>query len=716
MREEVLRLLNEKKNLSLKELMALLHIENGRDTKELGIVLNELEDERLIYNNHSKYFLIDNEDWMVGSLRDISANDYAVANKDKRVFIPKNGQRIFMDKDEVLVKLGKENEIVHVYDRGIKYITGTFVNTRRGLKFRSDVDLHTSFIVTNTKDYALSPNMKAVVKVVDYTFPLKVKIVKLLGKENEPGVDVTAILCENEVRQEFNKKISKELDEIPDKVRKKEVKERTDLRELPTVTIDGESTKDFDDAISVKKLKNGGWRLWVHIADVSHYVKEGEEIDEEAFKRGTSIYVADRVVPMLPFQLSNGICSLNPDVDRLTLSCRMDFNAQGVMTDYDIDETVIHSNQRCTYGKVNQYLEDPESVPEYKEVGQMLKDFSDLAEMLKQRTQERGHIEFETKEPYFVLNAQGRPVDIKVRERGWSEQMIEEAMIAANVAVAHELHSKGLPGMFRVHETPDPEKVATIVNMARALNIPCDINPHEVEPKDIAAFLNSIEDQDAREIMSTIAVRSMQKARYSEENLGHYGLALEEYCHFTSPIRRYPDLLIHRMLRRHVIKHKNDEKSIKKDEKKMKKSALHLSEKEKDAVNIERAVNDLKSAQFMENKVGEIYDGVISGVANFGFFVELDNTVEGMVPKRTLKDDFYNYDADTMVLTGENSGRSFKLGQKVKVKLIDVNTPKRQITFEVLPEEKEVKEDFPAIVPQSTDEEPVAVEVKETVL
>ncbi|MCF0246745.1 MAG: RNB domain-containing ribonuclease, partial [Ileibacterium sp.] len=232
----------------------------------------------------------------------------------------------------------------------------------------------------------------------------------------------------------------------------------------------------------------------------------------------------------------------------------------------------------------------------------------------------------------------------------------------------------------------------------------------------IAAFLNSIEDQDAREIMSTIAVRSMQKARYSEENLGHYGLALEEYCHFTSPIRRYPDLLIHRMLRRHVIKHKNDEKSIKKDEKKMKKSALHLSEKEKDAVNIERAVNDLKSAQFMENKVGEIYDGVISGVANFGFFVELDNTVEGMVPKRTLKDDFYNYDADTMVLTGENSGRSFKLGQKVKVKLIDVNTPKRQITFEVLPEEKEVKEDFPAIVPQSTDEEPVAVEVKETVL
>ncbi|MCF0246744.1 MAG: RNB domain-containing ribonuclease, partial [Ileibacterium sp.] len=375
MREEVLRLLNEKKNLSLKELMALLHIENGRDTKELGIVLNELEDERLIYNNHSKYFLIDNEDWMVGSLRDISANDYAVANKDKRVFIPKNGQRIFMDKDEVLVKLGKENEIVHVYDRGIKYITGTFVNTRRGLKFRSDVDLHTSFIVTNTKDYALSPNMKAVVKVVDYTFPLKVKIVKLLGKENEPGVDVTAILCENEVRQEFNKKISKELDEIPDKVRKKEVKERTDLRELPTVTIDGESTKDFDDAISVKKLKNGGWRLWVHIADVSHYVKEGEEIDEEAFKRGTSIYVADRVVPMLPFQLSNGICSLNPDVDRLTLSCRMDFNAQGVMTDYDIDETVIHSNQRCTYGKVNQYLEDPESVPEYKEVGQMLKDF-----------------------------------------------------------------------------------------------------------------------------------------------------------------------------------------------------------------------------------------------------------------------------------------------------------------------------------------------------
>ncbi|MCF0260079.1 MAG: ribonuclease R [Erysipelotrichaceae bacterium] len=718
MREEVLELFNEKKTLSLKELAALLHIEKNKELKELGIVLKELEDERQIYNDHSQYHLIDNDQWMAGSLRDVSAADYAVANKDKRVFIPKNGN-VFMDRDEVLVKLGKENEIVHVYDRGITYITGTFIHTRRGLKFRSDVDLHTTFRVTNMQNYALSANMKAVVKVVDYTSPLKVKIVKLLGKENEPGVDVTAILYENEVRMEFPDKIDEELDAIPDHVKKKEYKDRTDLRDLPTVTIDGESTKDFDDAISVKKLKNGGWRLWVHIADVSHYVKEGEEIDEEAFKRGTSIYVADRVVPMLPFQLSNGICSLNPDVDRLTLSCRMDFNAQGIMYDYKIEETVIHSDMRCTYGKVNEYLEDKTSVPEYAPIGEMLQDFSDLATAMQERTKERGHIDFETKEPYFVLDKNGRPVDIQVRDRGWSEIMIEEAMIAANVAVAHELHSKNLPGMFRVHETPDPEKVESIVNMAKALNIPCDINPHDVEPKDIAKFLSGIEDPDSREIMSTIAVRAMQKARYSEDNLGHYGLALEEYCHFTSPIRRYPDLLIHRMLRRHVIKDKNDEKSIKKDEKKMKKSALHLSEMEKEAVSVERAVNDLKSAQFMENKVGEIYDGVISGVAAFGFFVELENTVEGMVPKRLLTDDFYVYDPDTMVLKGENTGRAFTLGQKVKVKLIDVNTPKRQITFEVLgdnPLPAKTEDDFPAVIPDKPGEEPVKVEVKETVL
>lgn len=716
MKEEVLALLEQRGALSLKEIMKELKITNSQSVKELSVILNELEDERLIYNNHSKYHFIDNVSWIVGRTRDISATEYAVMNKDTKVYVPKNELRTFFDRDEVLVRRKPNgNEIVHVYERGITFITGTFIRTRKGMKFRSDVDLHTSFKVTNEKDFDIHNNEKAVVKVVDYTSPLKVRIVRLLGKEGTPGIDVTSVLCENNVRMEFNKKVEHETENIPDKVRKKEIKDREDLRDLPTVTIDGDSTKDFDDAVSVEKLENGNYRLWVHIADVSHYVEEGKEIDEEAYKRGTSIYVADRVVPMLPFKLSNGICSLNPGVDRLTLSIAMDFTPDGIMTDYRIMESVIHSDQRCTYNKVNQFLEDENAVPEYKEVGDLLRNFSDLATALKEQTKKRGHIEFETKEPYFILGPDGRPVDIQIRERGWSEQMIEEAMIAANVAAAHELHSNGLPGMFRVHETPDPEKLASLVTMARNLNVPCDINPAECEPIDIARFLESVEDPDKKEILSTVAVRSMQKARYSEENLGHYGLALEEYCHFTSPIRRYPDLLIHRMLRKHVIRNKNDKKSVELDHKKMQKSALHVSEKERDAVTIERAVNDLKAAEYMENKAGQIFEGVISGVTGFGFFIELDNTVEGLVPMRSMVDDYYQFDEDNMTLTGENSGKSYKLGQTVRVRLSDVNVPKRQITFATAdgepltaekPEQKKAALTEPAAEPVSSSVRP----------
>lgn len=714
MRDEILMLFEKNRSMNVKELQKELGITTSRDFKEMCVCLNELEDERKLYNNHVKYILIDNKNLVAGKARDVSPMEYAVFNRENKVYVPKTDSRILLDSDEVLVKVSpKGNEVVHIYERGIKYVVGTFVNTRRGLKFRSDVDLHTSFDVLNEKDFALSNNMKAVVKVVEYTAPLKVKIVKLLGKEDEPGVDVTGILCENEVRMDFGKKVQKELDEIPTKVRKKEIKDRYDLRALPTVTIDGDSTKDFDDAISVEKLPNGGWRLYVHIADVSHYVKEDEAIDEEAFKRGTSIYVTDRVVPMLPFQLSNGICSLNPDVDRLTLTCRMDFNKDGIMTDYDIFDSVIHSDERCTYAKVNEYLENPGSHPAYDKVGDMLRDFSDLATVLKKQTKERGHIDFETKEAYFVLDEKGKPVDVVVKERGWAEQMIEEAMIAANVAVAHELHSKKLPGMYRVHENPDPEKIEALINMAKSMNVKCDLNPNNTRPLDVAKFLSSIEDESVRQILSSVAIRSMQKARYSEENLGHYGLALEEYCHFTSPIRRYPDLLIHRMLKRHVIDKKNDEKTLRKDEKKMKKSALHLSEKERDAVTLEREVNDLKSAQYMENKVGQEFEGIVSGVTSFGFFVELDNTIEGLIPLRTMKDDYYVFDQDTLSLTGENTGKKFSMGQPVKVRLSDVNVPKRQVTFELIDEPKDlpVKVDEEAELPVVEGE---VTEVKET--
>lgn len=689
MKEEIIELLKNNEPMTPGAIAKALKITTSQAMKELSVALNELEADRKIYNHKEKYVWIDNPDWMIGSIRDVSADSYAVMNKENKIYLPKMDAPFLMDRDEVLVKVGPDPEVIHIYERGIIYIAGTFIKTRAGLKFRSDVDLHTQFKVVNTQAFNLKPGTKAVVKVVNYGSPLVVKIVEVLGQENEPGVDVSAILAEKEVRQGFNAKVRKEVAAIPDHVKASELKDRHDLRDLMTVTIDGDSTKDFDDAISVEKLENGGWKLYVHIADVSYYVHEGEAIDNEAYLRGTSIYVADRVVPMLPFELSNGICSLNPDVDRLTLTCEMEFNAEGIMVDYSIYDSVIHSDGRCTYAKVNEYLDDPTSVSEYEKFGSMLQDFSDLAKKLKNQTEKRGHIEFETKEPYFILGPDGVPVDVVVRERGWSEQMIEEAMIAANVAVAHELHSHDLPGMFRVHEIPDPEKLQSLVGMARVLNEPCDIDPTNCDPKDIASFLNSIEDPRHKDILATVAVRSMQKARYSEENLGHYGLALEEYCHFTSPIRRYPDLLIHRMLREHVFKKKNDERTLQKDLQKMEKSALHLSEREKEAVTVERAVDDLEGAKYMKNKVGQEFDGVITGVTNFGFFVALENTIEGLIPLRNMEDDFYQYDAETMTLKGENTQKQFALGMPVHIKVREVNIPKRQVTFDYLGDVKD---------------------------
>ncbi|MBD5424404.1 MAG: ribonuclease R [Allobaculum sp.] len=720
MKEEILELLKTNKQMTPGAISKAMHIKTSADMKELSVVLNELEAARLIYNDHEQYVLLDGPEWFVGRARDISANDYAIINRDQKIYVPKRYTRILMDRDEVLVKVDphKGNEVVHIYERGITCIAGTFIMTRAGLKFRSDVDLHTSFDVVNKKAFDIQPGTKAVVKVVKYASPLQVKIIEILGQENQPGVDISAILAENEVRQDFNKQVRKEVASIPSTVQKHEIVGRHDLRDLMTVTIDGDSTKDFDDAISVEKLPNGGWKLYVHIADVSYYVPEGEAIDNEAYERGTSIYVADRVVPMLPFELSNGICSLNPNVDRLTLTCEMEFNPEGIMVDYSIYDSVIHSDGRCTYAKVNSYLDDPATTPEYEDFGEMLRDFSDLAKQLKAQTEKRGHIEFETKEPYFVLGPDGVPVEVIVRERGWSEQMIEEAMIAANVAVAHELHINQLPGMFRVHEIPDPEKLQSLVSMARVLHVPCDIDPENCDPKDIARFLNSVEDPADKEILSTVAVRSMQKARYSEENLGHYGLALDEYCHFTSPIRRYPDLLIHRMLRSHVFEKKNDDRTLAKDLRKMEKSSLHLSEMEKEAVTIERAVNDLEAAKYMENKVGEEYDGVITGVTSFGFFVGLDNTIEGLIPLRYMEDDFYNYDAETMTLTGENSQKRFALGMPVHIKVRDVNIPKRQITFDYLgdvpSQDEEIVEQIQELEPAVIEElEPAKVEETE---
>lgn len=490
------------------------------------------------------------------------------------------------------------------------------------------------------------------------------------------------MLTSNQVRQVFNGKIVKECKRIPAKVQKDELENRKDLRNLLTVTIDGDDAKDFDDAISIVKNEKG-YLLYVHIADVSHYVKENSALDQEAYLRGNSIYVCDRVVPMLPFDLSNGICSLNPNVDRLTITCAMQVDERGNLLTYNVFPSVIHSDKRCTYKKVNACLAGDETIlEEYAEVKDLLFTLESLAKLLKKQSHNRGCIDFNTKEAKIIMDKNGHPVDVTVLERGFAEQMIEECMILANVCVAHHMHVNKIPSMYRVHENPDPKKVATICTVANSLRIPFDFYPDEVNASQIQKFLESIQDENAYEVLSMVALRSMQKARYDAHCLGHFGLALEEYCHFTSPIRRYSDLVVHRML--HAYCFNEQKRTPSNDEKKIEKQAFHISEKERDAIMMERMVNDYKKAQFMEKRIGQVFEGTIVGVMSFGFFVEMDNTVEGLVPVHTLSNDFYDYDEDTMTLKGQTHGKVFQMGMRVRVVCTDVQREKGQVTFSLL--------------------------------
>jgi len=677
MKDRLILLFKESPERTLSSLEQQLHIENKEQREDLKDTLAQMEDERLVWKDGDVWRWI-GEDYFVGRLKDISKFEFLVVNGDQKVYVRKSNGMDAFDRDEVLVrKSAGGNRIIHIFKRGIENITGVILKTRDGWKFRSDVDLHTTFRLTNAKEFSLANNTKAVVKVVDYTRPLGVKIIRLLGPASQKGVDIEAMLYENNVRMEFPEEVITETSKVPSTVSDRELEGRSDFRDLLTVTIDGDHSKDFDDATSLEKTDKG-YRLYVHIADVSHYVKEDSPLDKEALLRGNSVYVVDRVVPMLPFELSNGICSLNPDVDRLTLTAVMDLDNNGNLMDTDVVESVIHSDKRCTYNDVNRLLAgDPAVQEEYRDVRDMLKNFEELTHKLQARSKERGYISFSTKEPTIELDDKGRPVNIYVAERGFSEQMIEEAMIMANVAVAKFLDEKKIPGIFRVHETPDPEKVATVLNMAKALNVPADFYPDEVSAKDIQKFMDNIEDETS----SMVALRSMQKARYDSEDIGHFGLALEDYTHFTSPIRRYSDLVVHRMLRKYFFNKNADQTKMKGERRKIQKEAEHISTKEREAITMERLVNDYEAARYMEKKVGQRYQGTVVGVANFGFFVELDNTVEGLVPCHSLTDDFYRYDEGTMTLEGENNHKTYRMGQKVDVVCTDVDVPRGKITF-----------------------------------
>ena len=531
---------------------------------------------------------------------------------------------------------------------------------------------------------------KVLVKIINHKKDdiYKGEVIKILGHKNDPGIDILSIVASLGISDTFSQELLEEVEKLPYEVSEDEIKGRVDLRDRMIFTIDGDDTKDIDDAISITKLENDNYMLGVHIADVSHYVKEDSLIEKEAYTRGTSVYLADRVIPMLPHKLSNGICSLNPEVDRLTLSCEMEIDPNGKIVDKKIFESVIRSRKQMTYKNVNKILEEniiPEGYEEYVPYLRMMKD---LAKILRTEKINRGYIEFDIDEAKIVVDDNGTAIDVVRRYRGVGENLIEDFMIAANEAVASTIYYMDLPFVYRIHGEPSPEKIQNFVKLLKMLGYKLTQKVDKVTPKVVQEIIKDLKDKKEFYVLSSLLLRSMQKAIYDPNNIGHFGLASDCYTHFTSPIRRYPDLTVHRLLRKYLFLHKIDMDTVTYYENTLPSLTNDASEAEQNSIECERQVDDMKMAEYMLNHIGEEFDGIITGTTNFGMFVILDNLVEGLVRIDSLVNDRYFYDEETLSLVGSKDKRGYRLGDNVRIIVVAASKEKRTVDFEVVDNRK----------------------------
>ncbi len=610
------------------------------------------------------------------------------------IFIPEFATKGAVHGDKVSIAIGertgkrKEGTVVQILERGMKEVVGTFQKSKNfgfvvpdNQKFGHDIFIpkeHTKGAVTGHK---------VVVDITTYgdeDHSPEGRVVEIIGHINDPGVDIMSVVKAYELPVEFPKDVFRVLDFIPDEIDPKEITNRMDIRDIQTVTIDGEDAKDLDDAISL--TKDGDiYRLGVHIADVTHYVKEGAALDKEALKRGTSVYLVDRVIPMLPHQLSNGICSLNPGVDRLALSCFMDIDSKGNVTGHQIAETVIRSDRRMTYTNVSRIVEDQneELMKEYEELVPMFMLMLELSEILKQRRHKRGAINFDFPESKIIVDHNGKPVEIRAYERNKATKIIEEFMLIANETVAEDFFWQEIPFLYRTHDNPNEEKIRALAIFIHNFGYSIKVGNEDIHPKELQKLLNKIEDTPEEALISRLTLRSMKQAKYTVENTGHFGLSAKYYCHFTSPIRRYPDLQIHRIIKEN-ISGKFDKNRKNHYDKILYEVANHSSKTERRADEAEREVEKMKKVEYMMEHVGETFEGVISGITTWGIYVELPNTVEGMVRVSDMKDDYYVYDEERYQMVGEHTKKTYKLGQKVTVEVLSADKLLRTIDFAIL--------------------------------
>lgn len=694
-KEEVLALIKGEgyKGKDVQELSRMVDMEDSASFTQLLKILNDLEAEHEIARDQrERYFPSDQLGYVKGILRINPKGFGFVETQDNSYYIGKNNLGLGMDRDEVYAQTwtnydnSVEGKVVEVLSHSVTNLVGV-VKIRNGQRyFLPDSSIVNRKVrVTNYDDFKLVNDSKVLLRIDSYGQILKCHIEKEIGFKYDPGVDILSVLLEKDINPVFSEEVMSEVKQVEDHVEAKEFEGRQDLRSLLTITIDGEDARDLDDAISVEKLQDDVYRLYVHIADVSHYVKAGSEIDKEAYRRGTSVYVVDRVVPMLPHALCNGICSLNPHVDRLALTCMMDINRSGETINYQIFPSVINSDERMTYTAVNAILSgDAKTQKKYPHLLQMCLHMKVVAGYIRRRRERLGAIDFDAREAKILVDEKGKPKDIVLRERGEGERLIEDFMIAANETVANHVKWLEVPSMYRVHEAPDPKKFRDFIRTAKTLGYTFHGNIQNVYPKQLQTMLNDARGQDSYFVLSSFMLRSMQKARYENRCLGHFGLALKEYLHFTSPIRRYPDLVVHRMLRKYVFNQNQDPLRMKRDEEWCEEAAMQASERERNAVDAEREVDDMKKAEYMEKRVGKMYDGIVSGITKFGMFVELDNTVEGLVHISSMEEDYFHYDELTRSLIGEHTAKMYRMGMKVKVVCVAANRYKREIDFELV--------------------------------
>ncbi|MGX1901564.1 ribonuclease R [Thermolongibacillus altinsuensis] len=706
------------KPLTVQELEEAFGIEDAVSFKELVKTLVALEEQGLIVRTRSnRYGLPEKMNLIRGKVTGHAKGFAFVVPEDPTlddIFIPPSELKNAMHGDTVLVRVQpkttgarQEGTIVRILERGVTEVVGTYTESKNfGFVIPDDKKIVNDIFIPKHATNGAIEGHKVVVRLTTYPegrMSAEGEVIKILGHKNDPGVDILSIIHKHGLPLQFPEDVIAHANSIPDEITEEDLKGRRDLRNEMIVTIDGEDAKDLDDAVTVTKLENGNYKLGVHIADVSHYVTEGSPIDREAYERGTSVYLVDRVIPMIPHRLSNGICSLNPKVDRLTLSCEMEIDQQGNIVSHEIFESVIRTTERMTYSDVNKILvdKDEELRKKYEPLVPMFETMAELAEILREKRMKRGAIDFDFKEAKVLVDETGKPYDVILRERSVAERLIEEFMLAANETVAEHFHWLNVPFIYRVHEDPKPEKLQRFLEFITNFGYIVKGTANQIHPRALQEILEAAKGQPEEMVVSTVMLRSMKQARYDAESLGHYGLATDFYTHFTSPIRRYPDLIVHRLIRTYLINGQLDEQTQQYWAEKLPDIAEQASNMERRAVEAERETDDLKKAEFMEDKIGMEFDGIISSVTNFGLFVELPNTIEGLVHISYLTDDYYHYDEQHYALIGERTGKIYRIGDEITVRVINVNKDERIVDFEIVGMKKsrrKAKKETPTII------------------